>query len=196
MKPTFFPTPATFRRWLKKNHDSADELWVGFYKKGSGKPSITWPESVDQALCFGWIDGLRKSVDADSYMIRFTPRRRGSIWSAVNVKRAKELIDEGLMQPAGAKVFNDRDVSKTNRYAFERENVELEPAMLARFRANRKAWRFLQKQPPYYRKTLTWWVVSAKQAATRERRLLTLIEESAAGRRIEWMRRGTGRQDK
>ncbi len=119
-RPTFFATPAVLRRWLEKNHDRVKEFWVGFYKKDSGKPSITWPESVDQALCFGWIDGVRKSVSADSYMIRFTPRRPGSIWSAVNTKRAKELSKQGLMHDAGLSAFGKRDAKKTRQYSFER----------------------------------------------------------------------------
>ena len=194
MKPLFFSTPAKFRRWLEKNHASVAEQWVGFYKKGSGKPSITWPESVDQALCFGWIDGLRKSIDEDSYMIRFTPRRPTSIWSAVNIKRAQELIDEGLMQPAGAEAFARLDVKKTNRYSFERDHAELEPAMLAKFRANRKAWKFFEAQPPGYRKIAAWFVLSARQDATRERRLARLIADSAAGRRLGPMQGGTGKR--
>src|SRR5688572_26274652 len=122
MKPIFFATPAAFRRWLEKNHDTSKELWVGFYKKDSGKASITWPESVDQALCFGWIDGVRKSVAPDSYMIRFTPRKPASIWSAVNTKRAKELRKQGLMHEAGLQSFERRDMKKTQQYSFERDN--------------------------------------------------------------------------
>jgi uncharacterized protein YdeI (YjbR/CyaY-like superfamily) len=189
IKPTFFATPAQFRKWLAKHHASATELWVGFYKKSTGKPSITWPEAVDQALCFGWIDGIRKSIDDDSYTNRFTPRRAGSIWSAVNTKRAKELIELGEMQPAGAKAFGARDVKKTNLYSFERDKVELPPAMLKKFRANKKAWSFFESQPPSYRKPVTWWVISAKQAATQERRLAQLIEDSGRGERIAQMRR-------
>ena len=184
MKPTFFATPAAFRRWLEKNHDTSKELWVGFYKKDSGKPSITWPESVDQALCFGWIDGVRKSVAADSYMIRFTPRKPASIWSTVNTKRAKELRKLGLMHEAGLQAFERRDVKKTQQYSFERDNVEFTAELQKRFQANRKAWAFFQKQPPGYRKLGTWYVMSAKQDATRLRRLERLIADSEAGRRI------------
>jgi uncharacterized protein YdeI (YjbR/CyaY-like superfamily) len=187
---TFFETPAAFRRWLQKHHASETELWVGFRKKGTGLPSITWPESVDQALCFGWIDGLRKSIDPDSYRIRFTPRKPGSIWSAVNSKRAQALIDEGLMQPAGARVFAARDVNRTNRYSFERDNVQLGAAQIRTFRAQRRAWQFFEAQPPSYRKMMIWWVVSAKQDATRERRLATLIAHCQAGQRIDPMRPG------
>ena len=120
MQPKFFPTPIDFRAWLEQNHESEKELWVGFYKKGTGKPSITWPESVDQALCFGWIDGVRKTIDAESYVIRFTPRRRGSIWSNVNTRRASELISSGLMQVAGKRAFEARDPAKSGIYSFER----------------------------------------------------------------------------
>ena len=185
--PKFFAKPADFRKWLKSNHAKEPELWVGFYKVGSGKPSITWPQSVDQALCFGWIDGIRKSIDADSYMIRFTPRRKTSIWSAVNLKRAQELIDSGEMQPAGAKAFAERDPKKANRYAFEQAHVEFSPEQLKAFKKNKAAWTFFQTQPPSYRKPATWWVVSAKQEATRARRLATLIDYSAAGERIASM---------
>jgi uncharacterized protein YdeI (YjbR/CyaY-like superfamily) len=186
--PKFFAKPADFRKWLTSNHAKEAELWVGFYKVGSGKPSITWPQSVDQALCFGWIDGIRKSIDEHAYKIRFTPRRKGSIWSAVNVKRAQELIDSGEMQPAGAKEFAARDVKKTNQYSFEREHVEFTAEQLKEFKKNKRAWAFFEAQPPGYRKTLTWWVVSAKQKTTWAKRLAELIETSAAGERIPAMR--------
>lgn len=187
-KPTFFADAGAFRRWLEKNHASVGELWVGFYKKATGKPSITWPESVDQALCFGWIDGLRKSIDAESYRIRFTPRRPGSIWSAVNRGRAEELIRLGLMHPAGAEAFLGRDVDRTNLYSFEREHAELNTAQRKQFQANAAAWSFFRAQPPFYRKLATWWVISAKREETRQRRLSTLIADSEAGVRIEPMR--------
>jgi len=195
IKPTFFARPVDFRQWLKKNHASATELWVGFHKKGTGKPSMSWPESVDQALCFGWIDGLRKSFDAESYMIRFTPRKPTSIWSAVNSKRAQELTRLGLMQPAGTKAFDGRDAEKSNRYSFEQKHVLLQPAHEKQFRTNRRAWEFFQSQPPWYRKTATWWVVSAKQEPTRQRRLATLISDSKAGRRIAPLRREKSAQN-
>ena len=182
--PRFFRTSAAFREWLEKNHVRAAELWVGFYKKGSGRGGLTYPEAVDEALCFGWIDGVRKSFDAESYMNRFTPRRKGSIWSAANVKRFAELTDAQRMHPAGLKVFNERDPDKTNRYSFERETVQFSPAQLARFKKNRKAWQFFESQPPSYRKVATWWVVSAKQPATQDRRLAKLIGHSSAGARI------------
>jgi uncharacterized protein YdeI (YjbR/CyaY-like superfamily) len=189
IKPTFFATPAAFRQWLKKNHSSVTEFWVGFHKRETGRPSITWPESVDQALCFGWIDGLRKSLGSESYVIRFTPRKTTSIWSAVNTKRAKELIRLGLMQPAGKKIFEGRDAKKSNLYSFERKSVTLGRLYEKQFRANGRAWAFFQSQPPWYRRTATWWVVSAKQAVTRERRLAVLIADSANGRSIAPLRR-------
>jgi uncharacterized protein YdeI (YjbR/CyaY-like superfamily) len=184
MKPTFFKTPRDFRDWLEKNHKTARELWVGFHKKGTGKPSITWPESVDQALSFGWIDGIRKSVDEGAYMIRFTPRRPTSKWSAVNVKRIAELSEQGLMQPAGRAAFEGRDLTKAP-YSYEPRTGELDPAFEKRFKANRKAWTFFNAQAPYYRRTLCWWVMSAKQEETRLRRLERLIEASANGKRVQ-----------
>ena len=193
IKPTYFAMPADFRHWLKQHHSTEQELWVGFHKKTSGRPSITWPESVDEALCFGWIDGLRKSIDVERYMIRFTPRKTTSVWSSVNTKRAGELIREGRMQPAGLAAFNARNPKRSGVYSFEqRSDPTLTPKLTARFRANRAAWEFFEAQPPGYRKTVTWWIVSAKQEATRERRLDILIRESAAGRRIDFMRPGAG----
>jgi uncharacterized protein YdeI (YjbR/CyaY-like superfamily) len=189
MKPKFFAKPAAFRRWLSRNHATTHELWVGFYKKSSGKASITWPESVDQALCFGWIDGIRKSLDPDSYVIRFTPRKPGSYWSAVNTKRAQQLIELGLMEEPGQAAFSRRDAKKTAQYSFERESAEFDEGLVAQFRTNRRAWTFFQSQPPGYRKTATWWVVSAKRDATRQKRLATLIAESEAGQRIGLLRR-------
>ena len=173
MKPKFFRTPEQFREWLEKNHGSKDELWVGFYKKGSGKPSITWPESVDQALCFGWIDGIRKSIDENSYVIRFTPRRPGSIWSAVNINKVKELEEKGLVTPAGRAAFEKRDAKKSEIYSFEQKNVSLGDTYEKVFKKNKKAWISFQAMPPSYRKAATWWVISAKQEATREKRLAT-----------------------
>jgi len=188
MKPTFFATPAGFRRWLQKHHRSADELLVGFYKKGSARPSITWPESVDEALCFGWIDGIRRSVDDEVYTIRFTPRRKGSIWSAVNTKRAKELIADGRMQAAGREAFEARDAKKSAVYSYERETAQFDSASEKQFKANTKAWEFFSAQPPGYRRLATHFVTSAKREDTRARRLETLINLSAEGRRLEMMR--------
>jgi uncharacterized protein YdeI (YjbR/CyaY-like superfamily) len=187
--PTFFATPAAFRRWLARHHDITAELWVGFYKKATGKPSITWPEAVDELLCFGWIDGVRRSLDARSYAIRITPRRPGSIWSIVNTRRAEELLRCGLMDTAGVMAFCGRDKEKSERYSFERLRVRLRPAHRKQFRANLSAWDYFQSQPPGYRKTATWWVLSAKQETTQQKRLSTLIADSAAGRRIGPLRR-------
>lgn len=192
MQPTFFATPADFRAWLEANHTSATELIVGFHKVGSGRPSITWPESVDEALCVGWIDGIRRRIDDASYSIRFTPRKAGSNWSAVNVRRIDELIRQGRVLPAGLAAYAKRTDAKTGVYSFEqREEAQLDAAYVKRFRADRAAWQFWQAQPPGYRKTATHWVMSAKRTDTREKRLATLIADSAAGERIALLRRET-----
>jgi uncharacterized protein YdeI (YjbR/CyaY-like superfamily) len=192
MKPTFFATTSAFRAWLEKNHDSAQELWVGFYKKASGKPSITWPEAVDAALAFGWIDSVRKSVDEISYTNRFTPRRPGSTWSAVNVKRVKELTRLGLMRPAGLKAFDARKEEKSGIYSYEqRHEARLNAAQQREFRANKQAWNFFQRQPPSYRTAAVWWVVSAKREETRRNRLARLIEDSSQGSRVPPLARPT-----
>ncbi len=183
--PIFFATPKDFRAWLKQNHATLTEQWVGFYRKASGRPSITWPESVDEALCVGWIDGLRKGIDAQSYMIRFTPRKPTSNWSSVNIGRVAELTKQKRMRPAGLRAFAARMDAKSGIYSYEqRKEAALEPSLVRQFRANPEAWRFFQAQPPGYRGLITWWVVSAKQEATRQKRLVKLIEESAAGRRL------------
>jgi uncharacterized protein YdeI (YjbR/CyaY-like superfamily) len=182
--PKFFRDSDTLRAWLRANHASRSELWVGLHKKGSGTPSITWPQLVDQLLCFGWIDGVRKSLGDDSYTIRVTPRRPGSIWSAVNVRRAAELMELGLMDPAGQAVYDARDEAKTNRYSFERDQVAFSAEYEAEFRKNRKAWSFFSAQPPSYRKTITWWVMSAKREVTQRKRLDVLIRDSASGVRV------------
>ncbi len=190
MPPKFFATPKQFRDWLERHHGDTPELWVGFHKKDSGRPSITWPEAVDEALCVGWIDGLRKSIDAHSYMIRFTPRKPGSIWSAVNTRRAKELIARGRMRRAGRRAFEARDPKKTNLYSFEQRRAATFDAPLEkRFKANPAAWKFFLSQPPGYRRIATFYVMSAKQEETRLRRLETLIRDSAAGLRIGLLRR-------
>ncbi len=185
MKPTFFAKQSDFRRWLQAHHGSASELLVGYYKVGSGRPSITWPQSVDEALCFGWIDGIRRTIDAQSYSIRFTPRRARSNWSAVNIKRARELKRLGAMRPAGWKAFLARADERSAEYSYEqRHAAKLEPASERRFRANKKAWSYFQGRPPSYRKAAIWWVVSAKKAETRQRRLAQLIKDSENGRTI------------
>jgi uncharacterized protein YdeI (YjbR/CyaY-like superfamily) len=182
---TFFTTPAEFGAWLEANHAQATELWVGFHKKGSGLPSMTWPQAVDEALCFGWIDGIRKSIDETSYANRFTPRKARSTWSAVNHKRAQELIAEGRMRPAGLRAFAARTENTSGIYSYEqRDAAELGDALERQFQANHAAWDFFQAQAASYRKAAIWWVVSAKREETRQRRLTGLIEDSAAGRRI------------
>lgn len=182
--PRFFATAAAFRRWLERHHDRAAELLVGFHKVDSGRPSMTWPESVDEALCFGWIDGVRRRLDDTSYTIRFTPRRSGSIWSVVNTRRAEVLKREGRMSPAGLKAFAARDPARTRRYSFEQENVAFAPGFERRLRANRAAWTWFQAQPPFYRRLCTWYVMGAVRSETRERRLATLI---ACSERGEWL---------
>jgi len=184
MNPLFFPTQSDFRKWFEKNHNKVEELWVGYYKKGTGKPSITWQESVDEALCFGWIDGIRKSIDEQSYKIRFTPRRKGSIWSAVNTKRIKELIKLGLVKPSGLEVFNQRDKKKTNRYSFEQKEAKFPAEFEKKLKTNKKAWNYFQKLPPSAKRVSTWWVISAKRDETKLSRLNTLIKCSEEGRKI------------
>src|SRR5581483_829096 len=184
MKIVFFESPDKFRKWLEKNHATADELWVGFYKKASGKPSITWPESVDQALCFGWIDGLRKNIDEISYKIRFSPRKPQSIWSSVNIKRAKELIAAGLMKPAGEQAFQSRQENKSGVYSYEQRRDKLDEPYEKKLRQNKAAWNFFYAQSPSYRRAVFWWIVSAKKEETRIKRLDQLIELSAKGELI------------
>ena len=184
MKITFFPRPADFRRWLAKNGATTKELLVGFYKKDSGEASITWPESVDEALCFGWIDGIRKRVDEVSYTIRFTPRKAISIWSAVNIRRVEVLTREERMKPAGMKAFEVRRENKSGIYAYEQRRAQLEEPYASLLRKNEAAWRFFEAQPPGYRKVTGWWVVSAKREETRLKRLERLIAESARGHRL------------
>jgi uncharacterized protein YdeI (YjbR/CyaY-like superfamily) len=193
MQPTFFETPSAFRAWLEQHHAEVGELLVGFYKKDSGKPSITWPEAVDEALCFGWIDGVRRGLDAESYSIRFTPRKPSSTWSAVNVARVDELRRARKMRPEGLAAFERRKQDNTGTYSYEqRDAARLDKAKERRFRANRGAWDFFQGQAPSYRKAAIWWVVSAKKGATREKRLATLIDDSSHGRTIAPLTRRTG----
>ena len=170
--------------WLEENHATATELWVGFYKRDSGKPSITWQESVDQALCFGWIDGIRKRVDKITYKIRFTPRRRSSIWSAINIKRAEELARQKRMRPAGLKAFAARIENKSGIYSYEQRTTELAEPYATHLKKNKAAWNFFGMQPPSYRKMIGWWIVSAKKEETRIARLAKLIRESAKGKRL------------
>jgi uncharacterized protein YdeI (YjbR/CyaY-like superfamily) len=184
MQAVYFPTPAEFRAWLSRNAERMEFLWVGYYKVGSGKASITWPQSVDEALCFGWIDGIRKSIDAQRYMIRFTRRKRSSVWSAVNVARARELHKRKLMQPSGLEAFKARRENRTGIYSFEQRTVELPEPYATRFKRQAGAARYFASQPPSYRKAAVWWVVSAKQEITRERRLARLMEDCASERRL------------
>ncbi len=190
MKTLFFATPADFRAWLDRHHATEQELSVGFYKRNSAKPSITWPESVDVALCYGWIDGVRNSINEVSYRIRFTPRKLSSTWSAINVKRVAVLAKLGLMRPAGVKAFEARKGDKTGIYAYEqRKTAQLPRHYERQFRTNKRAWDFFQSQPPWYRRTATYRVISAKQEETRLRRLAELIKDSEAGRPIKELRR-------
>ncbi len=186
----FFAEPSEFRAWLEKHHDTVDEQWVGFYKVGSGRPSITWQESVDEALCFGWIDGLRKKIDEDAYKIRFTPRRPRSKWSAKNIASVEKLTAEGRMRPAGLRAFENGRQDGSGTYSYEqRKDAELGTEYEQIFRRETRAWAFFNKQAPGYRRTATHWVVSAKKEETRRRRLQTLISDSAAGQKIAPLRR-------
>jgi uncharacterized protein YdeI (YjbR/CyaY-like superfamily) len=185
MERHFFPTSADFREWLSANHDKVAELEVAFYKKGTGLPSITYREALDEALCFGWIDGVRRSLGAEAYTGRFTPRKAGSFWSPVNTKRAQELIAAGRMHAAGLAAFEARDEARTRQYALDREASALDEAMESRFRANPQAWSFFCAQPPSYRGPAIFWVTSAKREETRLRRLDLLIADCASGRRID-----------
>jgi uncharacterized protein YdeI (YjbR/CyaY-like superfamily) len=189
VKPTFFKSPAEFRKWLEKNHDTASELLVGYYKKGSGRPSITWPESVDEALCFGWIDGIRRTIDDQAYSIRFTPRRARSMWSDVNTKRAAQLKKQGRMHESGLRAFAARNPDRSGLYSYEerRKYETLAPEYKRQLQANSKAWAFFQSQPPYYQRVASLYIMSAKKEETRLRRLARVTEDSANGRRIGLM---------
>jgi uncharacterized protein YdeI (YjbR/CyaY-like superfamily) len=180
--PIFFRNPAEYRKWLEKNHATAKELWIGYYKKATGKPSLTWEQTVDESLCFGWIDGIRKSIDEVSFKQRVTPRRPTSVWSQINIRKIGELSKAGLMQPAGLAAFEKRDSKRT--YSYESFAAPLGRDQEEIFRANKKAWEFWQAQPAGYKRLASWYVMSAKQEATRQRRLERLIVDSAAGRRI------------
>ena len=181
MAPIFFTKPSDFSKWLKKNHTKETELIVGFYKVGSGKPSMTWSQSVDEALCFGWIDGVRNSIDKDSYQIRFTPRKPGSIWSAVNIKKMEELTMQGLMQPAGLDIFKERKETKSKIYSHENAEVNFTRNFETKFKANKVAWEYFQSLASSYKKVSKHWVMSAKQETTRLKRLHELIEDSMQG---------------
>jgi uncharacterized protein YdeI (YjbR/CyaY-like superfamily) len=185
VKPVFFATAEEFGAWLEEHHENEDELWVGLYKKASGKPSITWPEVVEQALRFGWIDGLRRGIDDESYANRVTPRRPGSNWSNVNVAKVEELKGRGLMKPAGLRAYEARRPDRTGVYSSERlAEARLSSEFERRFRADSRAWEWFESRPPGYRRTATHWVISAKRPETRERRLLQLIECSNQQRKV------------
>ncbi len=182
--PRFFKSPAAFRTWLGKNHATAREIVVGFHRVHTGRPSLTWPQSVAEALCFGWIDGIRRTIDEGSYSIRFTPRRRGSRWSAVNIRTVAELEAAGKMTPAGRAAFEARPNRDAAGYTYERQEARFDAARLGAFKKHKAAWKFFNAQPPGYRKKLTWWIMSARQDATRDRRLAQLVENCSAGRRM------------
>lgn len=184
MTPIFFATQSDFRQWLEENHNQKTELLVGFYKVGSNRPSMTWTQSVDEALCFGWIDGVRRSINGESYCIRFTPRKKRSIWSAVNIRKVEELTKQCLMQPAGLAAFEKREESKSRIYAYEKQPVKLSEEFEQKFKANKKAWSFFQSQAPSYQKIVIHWVMSAKQEATRTSRLEKLIANSEAEQKV------------
>ncbi len=188
MKPKFFASQSEFWEWLKKNHKTVDELWVGYYKKATGKPSMTWSESVDQAICFGWIDGLRKSIDEESYKIRFTPRKPTSHWSAVNIKKVEKLTQLGLMMPAGIEAFKKRDEKRSKQASYEQKNVILSPQYEMKIKANQKAWTFFKMLAPSYKKATIHWVMSAKKEETRLRRLAILIHSSEEGQKVPPLR--------
>ena len=184
----FFATPSELRDWFDANHETAEELWVGYHRKATGRASVDWSQAVDEALCVGWIDGVRRSLDETSFVQRFTPRRKGSTWSAVNVAKIAALSEQGRMRPAGITAFEARSEANTAIYSYEQAAAVFTPEEEARFRAETRAWRDWEARPPSYRRAVTHWVTSAKQAATRTRRLETLIADSAAGRKVGPMR--------
>ncbi len=181
---TYFEDPASLREWFEQHHDTERELILGYYKVATGRASVTWSESVDQAICFGWIDGVRRTIDEQRYCIRFTPRRAGSIWSAVNIRKVRELKKQGLMTQPGLDAWAARSRQRSVRYAYEQGNVQLDPAYEKKLRANAKAWAYFESLAPSYRKPSVWWVMSAKQEKTRLRRLDILIDCSSKGTKI------------
>jgi uncharacterized protein YdeI (YjbR/CyaY-like superfamily) len=184
-QPTFFPGPKDFRKWFEKNHDKVKELLVGFYKVTSEKKSITWSESVDEAICFGWIDGVRKSIDPESYCIRFTPRKPTSIWSAINIKKVEELTKKGLMHSSGLAAYSKRQEKKSAIYSYEKPPEKLSPEFLKKLKANKKAWDYFQTMPPSYQRTCVHWVMTAKRESTKIKRLNELIKDSVVERKIK-----------
>lgn len=189
--PLFFKSAKELRKWLEKNHNKAIEVWIGFYNVKSGKKTVSYKEAVDEALCFGWIDGIRKNLDAESYVNRFTPRKKKSIWSNVNTKRINELMEEGRVHPAGLAAFNVRDEKRTGIYSFEQDSHKLLPAYEKRFKINKKAWKYFTSKAPWYQRTSIHWVMNAKQEATRLKRLETLISDSENERTIGPLTRNT-----
>lgn len=185
MTATFFATQTEFRKWLEKNHQKETALLVGFYKVGSKEPSMTWSQSVDQALCFGWIDGIRKSIDKESYSIRFTPRKKNSIWSAINIQKVEALNTAGLMTPDGLIAFSFRTENKSKIYSHEKESLPLEPIYEQQFKANKSAWEFFIKQAPSYKKVIIHWIMTAKQEKTRQSRLEKTIDKSEQQQKIQ-----------
>ncbi len=184
MDAMYFESPYDLRRWFEQHHDKIAELWIGFHKKKTKRASVTYQEALDQALCFGWIDGVRRTIDDNSYMIRFTPRKPESRWSIVNITRAHELSQQGLMHPIGLKGFEARDEEKAKQYSYEERSRGLDAAFEKRLKENEKAWAFFHAQPPSYRRVASWWIMSAKKEETRLKRLATLIEDSEQGRRV------------
>ncbi len=184
MTPIYFGSPAAFRTWLEQNHTQTEPLIVGYFKKKTGQPSLTWSESVDEALCFGWIDGVRRTVDADRYTVRFTPRKVGSVWSTINVAKVQALLDQGRMQPAGLKAFEHRQAHRSGIYSHEQKDVELPEPYLGVLQADATAWSFFESQSASYRKAVSWWVTSAKQEKTRLTRLAKLVASSANAERV------------
>jgi len=184
MEPIYFTDTSTFRKWLEANHETETEVLVSYYKVATGKPSITWLESVDQALCFGWIDGVRRSIDMERYCIRFTPRRPGSNWSAVNIKKVEDLKRQGLMQKAGLEIFRKRKESTSEIYRYENKPEKFSDEYEKKFKEGVNAWTFFSSQSPSYQKTATYWVLSAKQESTKLRRFEKLIEACETGKRL------------
>jgi len=184
VKPIFFKTRKDFRKWLEKNHKIKKELYVGYYKKATGKLTMTWPQSVDEALCFGWIDGIRRSIDEESYCNRFTPRRATSRWSNINIKKVEELSKQGLMHSAGLEIYKKRKEERSGISSYENEAKELDKDLEERFKANKSAWEFFSKQAPSYKRTIIHWILSAKQEKTKLARLDKTITESEKQKRI------------
>jgi uncharacterized protein YdeI (YjbR/CyaY-like superfamily) len=196
LNPIYFESPAAFRAWLEEHHETETEVWVGYFKKATGKQGMSWSQAVDEALCFGWIDGIAKRVDHERHQQRFTPRKPASNWSAINVGKVAALRAEGRMRPAGEAAFARRTDDRSNVYSFEqREDPRLEPEQQAQLEADAAAWAYFQSKPPSYRRTAIWWVISAKRPETRARRLATLIADSAAGRTIKPLTPSPGRED-